>query len=207
MKECPQKASDAFYKLSAAAARHFGPSDNESLLIGTHTNIPFAGDVMLSERFLQNERERIVDTPKDVLARLRMLVQNNVRRFACVIAAFELHHFETRDMQDLLELAHLLSHGIVLTGDYAYRGLDPAAVFPHAQAATERLQHRLYGSYDNWFRSHAVFRPGDLDADIREQNWKSIQTFQFANNQVGAIGSMTLDEEDLGHIVTSASLG
>lgn len=206
MQQSPRKASDGFYKLSAAAARHFGPHDDESLLIGTHTNIPFAGSAMLSERFSENHREIVVDSPKDVLARLRILAQHNVQQFACVIAAFELHHFDRRDMQDVLELAQLLSHGVVLTGDYAYRGLAPETVQPHAQSGMERLQQKIYGSYDAWFKSHAIFRPDDLDEEIREPGWKSIETFRFANNQVGAIGSMTMSSADLQTIVTSASL-
>lgn len=206
MRQSPRKASDGFYKLSAATGKFLGSKDNEALLIGTHTKIPFAGDAMLSERFPYESRERIVDSPINVRDRLRMHVHQNLRRYALVIAAFELHHFEQRDVQDLLELAKLLSHGVVLTGDYAYRGLDPTAMFPHAQAATERLQHKFYGSYDKWFKSHAVFRPGDLDADIRDQDWTSIETFQFANSQVGAIGSPTLDDLELSRIVTSASL-
>ncbi len=206
MRQSPRKASDGFYKLSAATGQFLGSKDNEALLIGTHTKIPFAGDAMLSERFPYESRERIVDSPINVRDRLRMHVHQNLRRYALVIAAFELHHFDRRDMQDVLELMQMLSHGAVIAGDYAFRRESPESMEPHTKSALELRQRQLYGSYDAWFNSHAVFTPHELDEDIRKPGWKSVESFEFANRQVGAIGSMTLHPSDLQTIVTSASL-
>ncbi len=190
--------SYAFYDLSVKTGEALDERNPESLIIGTHPHIPLVGEGCLSRlKFPKSTRTRIVDLPSTVLEKLELLLTENRNRFACVIAAFEAHHFHGDALKQLVEMLSELSHGVVLVSDYAYQGCALNDLREISQSKNEQKQQQIYGGYESWARDHAVFSNEGFAHAMSEADWTSLQNFSFPNRRVGMMASPTLRDRDL----------
>lgn len=193
--------SSVLFDLASRTQELLGDQSPRSLIIGTHPDIPLTGDGMLSSlTFKEQNRTRIVDTPLDVLDRLRHLVTQNYRRYACVMAAFETHHFEPRFREDLMDLLEKLSHGTVIMADYSLAGVDTERAYRETQSTVEIKQQKISGGFEKWLPSHAVFTPHSFLETARQADWSSFQGFTVPHHKVGMIASPTLTHSELRYI-------
>lgn len=180
----------------------------EALVIGTHTKIPLLGEGLLQSEYPHALRKSVVDSPPEVLDRLRVMVHHLYRRFTVVVAAFELHHFHGQALEDALNLLQMLSRGTVVIGDYTLGGTDAESMREGLQSRSEVLQQEIYGGYREWFQSHNVFTPRSFAASMNIPAWKSFHTFSFpGQTKMVAVGSGTMDEGTMQGIVHNANLG
>ena len=193
--------SSVLFDLASRTQELLGDGNPTSLIIGTHPHIPLTGDGMLSSlTFKERDRTRIVDTPMDVLDRLRHLVTKNYRKYACVMAAFETHHFEPRYREDLMDVLEKLSHGTVIMADYSLAGVDKERAHRVTQSSVEMKQQEISGGFDRWLPSHAVFTPKSFLETARQADWSSFQGFTVPHHKVGMIASATLSPGELQYI-------
>ncbi len=201
--ETTAQPSHLFRKLSASTQTVLQDDSPECLLIGTHPHIPFVGEEMISaEHFPYHLRSREIGTPNKVLQSLRQNRVINRNRFAIVLAAFETHHFHGCELEEYLQLLHELSHGVVLAGDYAFMAEDPKKIKPTTCSRAETAQQEIYGSYDAWFKEHAVYTQATFFESIRSADPNSIQGFSLPNGRVVSISSHHLNQPELGTIIS-----
>ncbi len=190
--------SYAFYDLSVKTGEALDERNPESLIIGTHPHIPLVGEGYLARsKFPHAARTRIVDFPSTVLEKLELLLAENRSRYACVIAAFEAHHFHGDALKQLVEMLSELSHGVVLVSDYAYQGCALDDLRDISQSRNEQTQQKIYGGYESWVKDHAVFSNEGFAHTMSQADWTSLQNFSFPKRRVGMIASPTLAEHEL----------
>ncbi len=198
-------ASSTLFDLSLRTQDLLEEKHPQSLIIGTHPKIPLVGDGLLSSsRFEEAGRTRIVDSPKEVLERLRMLVHQHYRRYACVMAAFEFHHFKGRDLSDFTELLQMLSHGTVIMADYTLAGIHSEVARQETQSRVEVIQQGIYGGFEKWFNDHTVFSTQGFLDTAKDADWKSFTGFTMPNHKTGAIASSSLSQAELTLITNEA---
>ena len=193
--------SITLFDLASKTYDVLGERHPRSLIVGTHPDIPLVGDGMLpSTKFQETDRTRIVDTPLEVLDRLRTLAHQNYRSFACVMAAFEFHHFRGRDRKDFIDLLQMMSHGTVIMADYSLSGVNKELVRKQATSRVEVIQQEIYRGFEPWLADHAVFTPESFLVSVGDSDWASSQGFTMPQNKVGMIASPTMSEHELEQI-------
>ncbi len=185
-----------------------GERESSSLLIGTHTTQPFTGSGFISGcRFPDRLRTTVCMQPSDVITRLGEIAFTERKQFACVLSAFEAHHFTPDEFAEYVRLCEKLCFGAVIMTDYAFKSTNPHEIFPTVQTTSERRQHERYGGYEHWHNSHSCFSESDfIETTQTSAHWSSYRGIRFPENRVGFIGSSSIPTENMDEICEEALL-
>ncbi len=196
---------EAMYDVAGAARKALDEKNPKTLLIGTHPSLRHIGDGLLPKTYFpSNDREFVIDKePQEVLNRLETLVHQNYKKYSCVMAAFELHHFHGKDLKNVLELLGMLSHGFLLAGDYALQGKTLEYAETTVQSPPEQRQQSLCGGLKNWFPSHAVFTEQSF-VDSIKPNFHATRGFTLRGAKIGVIASNDFHQKEIDSICQNA---
>lgn len=197
-------ASEAIYGIASETRKTLGGGTLEALVIGTHPYMgPAVGERLIRSAAFPERCTTIIDTPQQVIERLRQLIHVRYREFDIIIAAFELHHVDSRDFRECMELLQWLCHGTVLVTDFAVKDAPANAVVDMARRKIDRDQLRLNQGPGGWHNNHKIFTEASFYASM-DGDWKSENRFRLPDFGVGFAASNDFTQAELQTCVSKA---
>jgi hypothetical protein len=198
--------SDIPQRLANGTKRLLGEERPRALTIGTHPTMDYnVGNLLLwDESFPREIRESIVDSPSEVLERLRELARTQYKQFDVVLAAYDTHHFNSEQLADVLELTQILSRGSVVAMDYAIADVPHDEAIDVAQRKIDRKVLRTLGGPEAWVRSHRIFSEQSFHDAMQKPGWKSAQKFRLSDFGAGFIGSTVFSQSEMNVLTMNA---
>jgi hypothetical protein len=200
--------SDVPQRLANGTKKILDEDHPRALTIGTHTRMDYnVGNILLwNENFPRELRTSIVDTPQEVLIRLRDLAREKYKQFDIVLSAYETHHFSPEQLDDVIELSQRLSRGSVIAMDYAIADAPYAEAVDLARRKIDQKILRAIGGPEGWVQSHSVFSEKSFHDAMEKPEWRSAQKFRLQNFGAGFIGSTELSQAEMNALTTNALL-
>lgn len=198
--------SDVPQRLANGTKRLLGETNPKALIIGTHPMMDYnVGNLLLwNENFKRENRTTVVDTPENVLDHLRLLAHQYYRRFDLALAAYDTHHFNPEQLQDVMALLQMLTHGSAVIMDYAIAGEEHQKVLHMAARKIDRKVLQKTGGPEGWMRSHGVFTQRSFRQAMKGPGWKSAEHFRVSDFGAGFIGSSDFSQAEMSEMVQTA---
>ena len=202
----PVNAASAIYGFATETRKLLDEAYPKTLIIGTHPTMKDAiGKRMLrSSEFSESEMEEVIGSSADVRDRLEAMIHSHYRQYAIVIAAYESHHFDPVDRDEILNLMEMLSHGTVIVTDFALAMASEEEAFEMAHRKIDKGQLSLFGGERPSLSSDRVYTPGSFFDQMNEPAWHSASKFELDDFGVGFVGSSMFNTHEMSEITMSA---